>query len=60
MSFLSILNTVGPGFTLLLIGVINLLLRIIYYFFTPETKGVPLEQLEKNLMSGVKIRHIGR
>jgi len=60
MSFLSILNAVGPGFTFLLLGVINLLLLIIYYFFTPETKGVPLEQLEKNLMSGVEIRHIGR
>ena len=29
-------------------------------FFVPETKGVPLEQIEKNLSIGRRMRHIGR
>jgi SP family galactose:H+ symporter-like MFS transporter len=28
-------------------------------FFVPETKGVSLEQIEVNLMSGKKLRHLG-
>ena len=28
--------------------------------FVPETKGVSLERLEKNLMAGVKLRDMGR
>jgi len=28
--------------------------------FVPETKGVTLEQIERNLMRGVRLRDIGK
>ena len=60
MTFLSILSHFGAVFTFALLGVINFALIIIYFFFTPETKDVSLETLEKNLMNGVKLRKIGK
>jgi MFS transporter, SP family, galactose:H+ symporter len=60
MTFLSILNRFGSQFTFALLGVINFALIIIYFYFTPETKDVSLEDLEKNLMNGIKLRNIGR
>jgi SP family galactose:H+ symporter-like MFS transporter len=30
------------------------------FFFVPETRGVPLERNEQNLMAGKRLREIGR
>ncbi|WOO43744.1 sugar porter family MFS transporter [Rubellicoccus peritrichatus] len=59
-TFLSLLNSAGDVWTFALYGVINLSLLVIYYFFTPETKGVPLEDIEKRLMEGIPLKNIGK
>jgi MFS transporter, SP family, galactose:H+ symporter len=58
--FLSVLNALGPQMTFVMLGIVNFLLLIIYIFFTPETKNISLESIEKKLMSGVKLSKIGK
>jgi SP family galactose:H+ symporter-like MFS transporter len=60
MTFLTLINTFGPGNTFLLYGAMNLLFIIFFVLFVPETKGVSLETIERNLMSGLPLRMIGR
>ncbi len=59
-TFLTLINTVGGGNTFLLYGGVNLLFIVFFLIFVPETKGISLEQIERNLMSGLKLRKIGR
>ncbi|MEM9243496.1 MAG: sugar porter family MFS transporter [Pseudomonadota bacterium] len=59
-TFLTLLSTLGGVKTFILYGVINLALIIIYYFYTPETRKISLEQLEQNLMKGKRLRDIGQ
>ena len=60
MTFLSLINGVGPGNTFLLYGALNVLFIIFFLLFVPETKGVSLEKIERNLMSGLPLKKIGR
>ncbi len=60
MTFLTLINTFGPGSTFLLYGGMNVLFIIFFVLFVPETKGVSLEKIERNLMSGLPLRKIGR
>ncbi|MEI8312257.1 MAG: sugar porter family MFS transporter, partial [Verrucomicrobiota bacterium] len=60
MTFLSLINGFGPGNTFLLYGGLNVLFIIFFVIFVPETKGISLEQIERNLMSGRILRKIGR
>ncbi|MFZ4778477.1 MAG: sugar porter family MFS transporter [Terrimicrobiaceae bacterium] len=60
MTFLTMLGSIGGGNTFLLYGGMNVLFIIFFLLFVPETKGVSLEKIEKNLMSGLKLRKIGR
>jgi len=60
MTFLSLINGVGPGNTFLLYGALNVLFIIFFLCFVPETKGISLEKIERNLMSGLPLRKIGR
>jgi len=60
LTFLSLLNGFGVDKTFWLYGFINLTFILVLIFFVPETKGVTLENIEKNLMSGVKLKEIGR
>jgi SP family galactose:H+ symporter-like MFS transporter len=60
MTFLTMLNTLGGGETFLLYGGMNVLFIFFFLFFVPETKGVSLEHIEKNLMSGLPLRKIGK
>ena len=60
MSFLTLINTFGPGNAFLLYGGMNVLFIIFFVLFVPETKGVSLEKIERNLMSGLPLRKIGR
>ncbi|GAT33234.1 MFS transporter, SP family [Terrimicrobium sacchariphilum] len=60
MTFLTLINNFGPGNTFLLYGGMNVLFIIFFLFFVPETKGVSLEKIERNLLSGLPLRKIGR
>ena len=44
MSFLSLINTFGPGNTFLLYGGMNVLFIIFFVLLVPETKGVSLRK----------------
>ena len=59
MTFLTLINTFGPGNAFLLYGGINVLFIIFFMLFVPETKGF-IEKIERNLMSGLPLRKIGR
>ena len=60
-TFLTLLGTFGPAHTFWLYGGLNILFIIFLVFFVPETKGISLEKIESNLMSGKKrLAEIGR
>ena len=59
-TFLSLLHTLGNGNTFLLYGGMNVLFVIFFLLLVPETKGVSLEKIEANLLSGKPLRRIGR
>ncbi len=60
MTFLTLLTHLGPGYTFLLYGGMNVLFIFFFLAFVPETKGISLEHIERNLMSGLPLRKIGR
>ncbi|GAB4180374.1 MAG: sugar porter family MFS transporter [Terrimicrobiaceae bacterium] len=60
MTFLTMLQGLGSGNTFLLYGGLNVLFIIYFLFLVPETKGVSLEKIEANLLSGKPLRKIGR
>jgi MFS transporter, SP family, galactose:H+ symporter len=60
MTFLLLLAGLGNGNTFLLYGAINILFIGFFLIFVPETKGVSLEKIEGNLMSGLPLKQIGR
>jgi SP family galactose:H+ symporter-like MFS transporter len=59
-TFLTLLNTLGNGNTFLLYGGLNAIFIIFFLAFVPETKGVSLEKIESNLLSGFPLRKIGK
>lgn len=59
-TFLTMLTAFGPGNTFLLYGGVNAVFILIFLLFVPETKGVSLEQIERNLLSGKPLKRIGR
>ena len=60
MTFLSLLNGFGHANTFLLYGAIEVLFIVFFLLFAPETKGISLEEIERNLMSGKPLRKIGK
>ncbi|AUH73477.1 sugar porter family MFS transporter [Legionella sainthelensi] len=60
ISFLAIYQNLGQMLTFALFGSLCLCAFFFIYHFVPETTGVSLEKIEKNLMSGKKIRAIGK
>ena len=60
MTFPRALAGFGNGNTFLLYGALNILFIIFFVIFVPETKGVSLEKIEANLLSGLPLRQIGR
>ena len=58
-TFLSLLDTLGNGNTFLLFGGMNAFFIVFFLLYVPETKGVSLEHIESNLLSGVSLRKIG-
>lgn len=59
-TFLSLLSGLGPAKTFWLYGGLNVIFIIFLFLFIPETKGVSLEVIENNLLSGKKLVNIGR
>jgi len=59
-TFLTLIHVLGGGNTFLLYGGLNVLFIIFFILLVPETKGVSLEKIERNLMSGLPLRKIGR
>jgi len=39
---------------------LNALFIVFFLLYVPETKGVSLEHIESNLLSGLPLRNIGR
>jgi SP family galactose:H+ symporter-like MFS transporter len=59
-SFLPLLNGIGQAETFWLYGAFNVLFIGLTVWLVPETKGVTLEQIERNLMAGKALRRIGQ
>jgi SP family galactose:H+ symporter-like MFS transporter len=60
ITFLSLLSGFGNAQTFWLYGALNAVFIVLTFFLVPETKGVTLEQIERNLMSGKPLRKIGQ
>ena len=60
ISFLSLLNGIGNANTFWLYAALNAMFIVLTFWLVPETKGVTLEQIERNLMHGKRLRDIGR
>lgn len=58
-TFLTLLNNAGTAQTFWIYTGMNLLFIILTILLVPETKGVSLEKIEKNLMEGKPLRDIG-
>ena len=58
-TFLSLIDTLGSANTFWLYAILNAVFIFLTIGFVPETKNVTLEEIEKNLMSGKKLRDIG-
>lgn len=58
-TFLTLVNTLGAAGTFWLYAVLNMIFIVVTINFIPETKGVSLENIEKNLMEGKALKHIG-
>jgi len=60
MTFLTMLNVLGPGNTFLLYGALNAVFIVFFLALVPETKGVSLESIENKLLAGEPLKQIGR
>ena len=60
MTFLTMLNVLGPGNTFLLYGALNAVFIVFFLTLVPETKDVSLESIEKKLLAGAPLKQIGR
>ncbi|AGI27195.1 Galactose transporter [Candidatus Portiera aleyrodidarum] len=58
--FLTILSNLGGPRTFILLALANISFIIFTIFVIPETKGISLEQIEKNLMNGKSLRNLGK
>lgn len=58
-TFLTLLNSFGHTNTFWLYAGLNAVFIVLTFWLVPETKGVTLEQIERNLMSGKRLRDIG-
>jgi SP family galactose:H+ symporter-like MFS transporter len=60
ITFLTLLNGIGNANTFWLYAGLNAVFIVLTFWLVPETKGITLEQIERNLMSGKPLRDIGR
>jgi SP family galactose:H+ symporter-like MFS transporter len=59
-TFLSLLSGIGNAQTFWLYAAFNAVFIGLTFWLVPETKNVTLEQIERNLMSGKRLRNIGQ
>ena len=59
-TFLTLLDSFGNANTFWLYGALNVLFIVITMWLVPETKNVSLEHIERNLMQGKALRHLGK
>jgi SP family galactose:H+ symporter-like MFS transporter len=59
-TFLTMLNTLGNATTFWVYAGLNVFFILLTLVLIPETKNVSLEHIERNLMSGKKLRDIGQ
>jgi sugar porter (SP) family MFS transporter len=60
LTFLSLLNRLGSVSTFLLYAALSLAGLWFCFRFVPETKGVPLERIERDLRAGRPLRELGK
>ena len=60
MSFLTIIQAIGPAYTLWLYGTMCFICVGFCYVMVPETKNISLETIEKNLTAGKPARQLGQ
>ncbi len=58
-TFLTLIDFMGSAATFWLYGVLNVMCIVLTLIFIPETKNISLENIEKNLMSGKRLRQVG-
>lgn len=58
-TFLSLVETVGLSAVILLFLSMCAIALVIGILFVPETKGRPLETIEKDVLGGVRLRRVG-
>ena len=58
-TFLSLIDALGSSMTFWMYAGLNAVFIALTFAFDQETKNVSLEQIEKNLMSGMKLKNIG-
>jgi SP family galactose:H+ symporter-like MFS transporter len=58
-TFLSLLSSIGESHTFILYALLNIIFACVVYLFVPETRGVSLEHIERNLMAGQRLRELG-
>jgi MFS transporter, SP family, galactose:H+ symporter len=59
-TFLSLLSTIGESRTFLLYALLNGIFACVVFLFVPETRGVSLEHIERNLLRGSRLRDLGK
>ncbi len=58
-TFLTLINSFGIAVTFWIYTVLNISFVVLTILLIPETKGISLEQIEKNLMDGKPLKDIG-
>ncbi|WP_010597837.1 MFS transporter [Rickettsiella massiliensis] len=59
LTFLSLIQAIGPGHTFWLYASLCILGGFFVYFLVPETKNCSLEHIEQNLRAGRPSRELG-
>ena len=59
-TFLTMLGTLGQGPTFWIYAGLNVVFIFLVFLLVPETKGVTLERIERNLMQGKRLRDLGQ
>jgi MFS transporter, SP family, galactose:H+ symporter len=60
LTFLSLLNGIGNAATFSLYAAFNVIFLVLTVWLVPETRGLTLEQIERNLMAGKPLRKLGQ
>ncbi|QYD68114.1 sugar porter family MFS transporter [Paraburkholderia edwinii] len=59
-TFLSLLSSLGESNTFLLYAILNIAFGVAVFLYVPETRGVSLERLGRNLLAGKRLRDLGK